>query len=314
MTTPLPFETDFRLLVVGGLGSGKLAGDFPVKAVENAPTPRATGSRFAEYEAHPFRDAPWINRIRYRIAPMTTLSVDERHPTPALAWAGAFAGCALADAALGRWVFVPLFVAAFYAGMVVIDLVAYPLLERWRAWLKPRGLRAWYLAEVGGLWIGTSVILALLAPWWLEWGWNVFLPVRLLGVVLLLVCVGVGAWAVWKMGWARILFAAAMFPPGSGEESIPQRLVVKGPYRYVRNPLYVTDVGVMLGTFIVTGKWFLLVVLAAYLLQLGMQIYFEERELKERFGEPYLRYLRFVPRFVPRVRPVDPGEIHGEGP
>jgi protein-S-isoprenylcysteine O-methyltransferase Ste14 len=238
----------------------------------------------------------------------------ERHPGPALAWAAAFVGCVFVDAALGRWIFLPLFVAAFYAGMVVIDLVAYPLLERWRAWLRPRGARAWYLAEVGGLWIGTSVILALLAPWWLEWGWSGLFPVRVAGAILLVLSIGVGVLALWRMGWARILFAAAMFPPGSGEEGIPQRLVVTGPYRYVRNPLYVTDVGVMVGAFMVTGRWFLIAVLVAYLLQLGMQIYFEERELKERFGEPYLRYLRLVPRFFPRTRPVDAREIHGDGP
>ncbi len=216
-----------------------------------------------------------------------------------------------ADAFIGRWIFLPLFAAAFYAGMVVIDLVAYPLLERWRAWLRPRGARAWYLAEVGGLWIGTSVILAVFAPWWLRWGWGSVPAMQAVGTVLLALSVGIGVWALWKMGWARILFAAAMFPPGAGEESIPQRLVVKGPYRHVRNPLYVTDVGVMLGAALITGRWFVLVVLAAYLLQLGMQIHFEERELKERFGEPYARYLRLVPRFLPRVRPVDPAEIHG---
>ncbi|WP_162924768.1 methyltransferase family protein [Rubrobacter indicoceani] len=242
---------------------------------------------------------------------MTTLSTDERHPGPALAWAAAFVGCLTLDAALGRWVFLPLFVAAFYAGMILIDLVAYPLLERWRTWLRPRGLRAWYLAEVGGLWIGTTLVLVLLAPWWLGWGWENTPLLQAPGSALLVLSVGVGVGALWKMGWARILFAAAMFPPGSGEERIPQRLVVKGPYRYVRNPLYVTDVGVMLGTALVTGKWFVVGVLAAYLLQLGMQIFFEERELKARFGAPYLRYLRLVPRFVPRRRPVDPDEVHG---
>ncbi len=241
------------------------------------------------------------------MAPLT----DERHPGPALAWAAGFIACAAADALVGRWVFLPLFVAAFYAGMVVIDLVAYPLLELWRAWLRPRGVRAWYLAEVGGIWIGTSMILALLAPWWLRWGWGSMSATQAAGAILLVLSVGVGAWALWRMGWARILFAAAMFPPGAGEEGVPQRLVVNGPYRYVRNPLYVTDVGVMLGAALATGKWFLIAVLAAYLLQLGMQIYFEERELKERFGEPYVRYLRLVPRFLPRTRPVDPAEVHG---
>ena len=65
----------------------------------------------------------------------------------------------------------------------------------------------------------------------------------------------------------------------------------------------------MIGTALLTGKWFVVGVLAAYLLQLGMQVYFEERELKTRFGESYERYCRLVPRFVPRLRPVDPEEI-----
>ena len=130
---------------------------------------------------------------------------------------------------------------------------------------------------------------------------------------MLLSSASVGVWALWRMGWARILFAAALFPPEAvAEESrIPQRLVVEGPYRYVRNPLYNTDVGVMIGTVLLTGKWFVVAVLAAYLIQLGMQLYLEERELKTRFGEAYERYCRLVPRFVPRLTPVDPAEISG---
>ena len=130
---------------------------------------------------------------------------------------------------------------------------------------------------------------------------------------MLLFSAGMGVWALWRMGWARVLFAAALFPPEAATEEnrVPQRLVVEGPYRYVRNPLYDTDVGVMIGTALLTGKWFVVGVLAAYLLQLGMQVYFEERELKTRFGKSYERYCRLVPRFVPRLRPVDPQEISG---
>jgi protein-S-isoprenylcysteine O-methyltransferase Ste14 len=239
--------------------------------------------------------------------------LDERHPGPALAWAGALAGCTIVDVLLGRWVLLPFFVAAFYGGMVVIDLVAYPLLERWRTWLRTRGVWAWYLIEVGGLWIGTAVVFALLAPWWLGWDWNAAWPLRAPGGLVLLFSAGVGVWAVWRMGWARILFAAALFLPGAGAEEnrVPQRLVVEGPYRYVRNPLYDTDVGVILGTALLSGKWFVVAVLAAYLVQLGMQLYLEERELKTRFGEAYERYCRLVPRFVPRLTPVDPDEISG---
>jgi protein-S-isoprenylcysteine O-methyltransferase Ste14 len=241
---------------------------------------------------------------------------DERHPGPALAWAGALAGCMVVDALLGRWVLLPFFVAAFYGGMVIIDLVAYPLLERWRMWLRTRGVWAWYVIEVGGLWIGTAVVFALLAPWWLGWDWNAAWPLRVAGGLVLLSSAGVGVWAVWRMGWARILFAAALFPAGAGAEEnrVPQRLVVEGPYRYVRNPLYDTDVGVILGTALLSGKWFVVAVLAAYLIQLGMQLYLEKRELKARFGEAYERYCRLVPRFVPRLTPVDTDEISGRRP
>lgn len=239
--------------------------------------------------------------------------LDERHPGPAFAWAGALTGCLVVDALLGRWILLPFFVATFYGGMVVIDLVAYPLLERWRRWLRTRGVWAWYIVEVGGLWIGTAVVFALLAPLWLGWDWNAAWPLRALGSLVLLFSAGLGVWALWRMGWARVLFAAALFPAEAGveENRVPQRLVVEGPYRYVRNPLYDTDVGVILGTALLSGKWFVVAVLAAYLVQLGMQLYLEERELKTRFGEAYERYCRLVPRFVPRLTPGDPDEING---
>src|SRR5918911_5249601 len=96
----------------------------------------------------------------------------ELHIVPALAWVASFVVCGLGDAMLVRWLLVPLFVAAFYGGMIVIDLVTYPMLSFWRAWLRRRGLVAWYLVEVGGLWGTTTLVLLVLSPWWLRWKWN----------------------------------------------------------------------------------------------------------------------------------------------
>ncbi|MDQ3428775.1 MAG: hypothetical protein M3479_02375, partial [Actinomycetota bacterium] len=56
----------------------------------------------------------------------------ERHAVPAVLWAASFVVCVVGDALLGRWVLLPLFVAAFYGGMIVIDLVTYPVLSFWR--------------------------------------------------------------------------------------------------------------------------------------------------------------------------------------
>src|ERR687894_880270 len=157
----------------------------------------------------------------------------ELHTVPAIAWAGSFVVCGLGDAMLGRWLLLPLFVVAFYGGMIIIDLVTYPMLSFWRGWLRRRGLIAWYLVEVSGLWGGTTLVLLLLSPWWLGWNWNGALPLQVLGGVLLIGSVVAGAWAAAQMGWARLLFAGAPFPSGAGAQAdgAPARLGGGGPDR-----------------------------------------------------------------------------------
>lgn len=225
----------------------------------------------------------------------------------------AFVACGIGDALLGRWVLTPVFVAAFYGGMIVIDLVTYPILSFWRNWLRRRGLRAWYLVEVGLLWGGTTLFILILAPIWLSWRWEGVIPLQILGGALLVVSIVIGVWAAFKMGWARLLFAGALFPPGELAEKnrVPQRLVVEGPYRYVRNPLYDTDFLLILGAALLTRSWFLVLLAVLYLAQLALQLPLEEKELRQRFGHQYRRYCRLVPRFVPRRRPVTQKELDG---
>jgi protein-S-isoprenylcysteine O-methyltransferase Ste14 len=236
----------------------------------------------------------------------------ELHTVPAMAWAASFVVCWLGDAIMGRWLFLPLFVAAFYGGIIIIDLITYPMLSFWRGWLRRRGLVAWYLVEVGGLWGTTTLVFLVLSPWWLRWNWNGTLPLEVLGGGLLIGSVVVGTWAVAKMGWARLLFAGALFLPGVGaeENGIPQRLVVEGPYRYVRNPPYDSDLCLILGAALLTRSWALVLLAAIYLAQLALQLPLEERELRERFGVPYRRYCELVPRFVSRRRPVRRRDLH----
>jgi protein-S-isoprenylcysteine O-methyltransferase Ste14 len=87
----------------------------------------------------------------------------------------------------------------------------------------------------------------------------------------------------------------------------PQRLVVRGPYRYVRNPMIS---GVALVLF---GEALLLVSrphLGWALAFLGINAVYlpllEEPGLLHRFGETYREYCRHVPRLLPRWRPWEP--------
>ena len=79
-----------------------------------------------------------------------------------------------------------------------------------------------------------------------------------------------------------------------------------GPYRYVRNPLYIgTWFMVAAMSFIMapTGALFVLVVLTVFELRL---IFAEEAYLTAQLGSPYRAYLSAVPRLFPRLRTTLP--------
>jgi protein-S-isoprenylcysteine O-methyltransferase Ste14 len=79
-------------------------------------------------------------------------------------------------------------------------------------------------------------------------------------------------------------------------------VMADGPYRHVRNPLYIgTWFMIAAMAFIMppTGALFVLVVLAVFELRL---IFAEEAHLTAQLGEPYRAYLRAVSRLLPRLR------------
>jgi protein-S-isoprenylcysteine O-methyltransferase Ste14 len=81
-----------------------------------------------------------------------------------------------------------------------------------------------------------------------------------------------------------------------------EALVADGPYRYVRNPLYIGlwAMTVALAFLMpVSGALFVLVAIPLFMLRLTLA---EEAYLSEKLGPPYLEYLRAVPRLIPRFR------------
>jgi protein-S-isoprenylcysteine O-methyltransferase Ste14 len=83
-------------------------------------------------------------------------------------------------------------------------------------------------------------------------------------------------------------------------------VMADGPYRHVRNPLYLGSLLMVAAISVLMppgGALFTLIVLGLFLLRL---ILGEEAFLAPRLGEPYLAYKRAVPRLLPSIRPRVP--------
>ena len=112
------------------------------------------------------------------------------------------------------------------------------------------------------------------------------------------------------LGIGLVLFAASLhqfFSHGRGTLAPwdpPRRLVVRGPYRHVRNPMISGVIFVLCGTALILRSQPHATWAAAFVLINAIYIpLLEEPDLETRFGEDYARYKRHVRRFVPRLRP-----------
>ncbi|MGH7615321.1 MAG: methyltransferase family protein [Gemmatimonadales bacterium] len=89
----------------------------------------------------------------------------------------------------------------------------------------------------------------------------------------------------------------------------PRRLVERGPYRLLRNPMYVGAGAALLGAALYYESWQLALYAAGFLLvmELFVRLY-EEPILRKTFGREYDDYCRRVGRWWPRraARPIPP--------
>ncbi len=85
----------------------------------------------------------------------------------------------------------------------------------------------------------------------------------------------------------------------------PQRLVVVGFYRYVRNPMYLGFAAGWIGLWVVFGHANPVAIAVVAAVALGVHlfvVFYEEPTLRKKFGADYIDYCRNVGRWWPRLR------------
>jgi protein-S-isoprenylcysteine O-methyltransferase Ste14 len=116
---------------------------------------------------------------------------------------------------------------------------------------------------------------------------------RATGLVVLTAGYMLLAWAL--MTLRRNYQVGGNYPRGSDE------LVVRGPYRFVRHPMYAAAVGISLGLACLTLHAVYLLMFFIYVVLVLLLIPVEERGLKQAYGERYAAYEKRVKRLIPSL-------------
>ncbi|MCB0416535.1 MAG: isoprenylcysteine carboxylmethyltransferase family protein [Bdellovibrionaceae bacterium] len=131
----------------------------------------------------------------------------------------------------------------------------------------------------------------------------VFAPSPLVSLALIVLILASEAIRIWAVGYAGSVTRTR----GDAVNS----LVCAGPFRYVRNPLYIANVTMYVSWSVLFGVGPYAALAALFFaVQYSLIVRYEEGILTETFGEAYAAYQQKVPRWLPRLTPAVPGSEH----
>jgi len=107
------------------------------------------------------------------------------------------------------------------------------------------------------------------------------------------------------IGTAVFLYCSGLFIKiGKGTPAPiepPKKLVIKGLYKFTRNPIYLGYMSIFFGEFFIFGQFLLLVYFILSISLIHFYVFCrEEPLLKRRFGKDYIEYMKRVPRWFPK--------------
>jgi protein-S-isoprenylcysteine O-methyltransferase Ste14 len=148
--------------------------------------------------------------------------------------------------------------------------------------------------RVAGLLLWLSPVAYLVQPEWMAWS-KAGLPtwVRWLGV-------GVGAACTAGIYWLFRSIGTGITPTSATRAG--HVLCTRGPYRWVRHPLYTFGASFFLAFAMIADNWFIALLGLLAFAVMAIRTPAEEANLIETFGDEYREYMRRTGRYVPRLR------------
>lgn len=154
--------------------------------------------------------------------------------------------------------------------------------------IKSFSIKRWYPVLLSVLGFIIIVCSGFYKP--IDYG-ELHLPITLFGFVIFMAGFNLSLWAKMTMGKSWNF-------PGAFNKRKQQKLVIEGPYKYTRNPIYLGLFLVGVGSSIVLQSYFLPFMVFYYIFIRYVLIPKEEKSLKEVFGKDYENYSSKTPRLI----------------
>jgi protein-S-isoprenylcysteine O-methyltransferase Ste14 len=147
--------------------------------------------------------------------------------------------------------------------------------------------------RLGGLVLWLSPLVYLVNPSWMAWS-KIGLPewARWLGV-------GIGVVATVGIYWLFSSIGSGITPTSATRRE--HKLVTKGPYRWIRHPLYTFGSSLFLAFGMMADNWFIAGMGALAFIAMAIRTPKEEANLVEKFGDEYREYMKHTGRFLPKL-------------
>jgi protein-S-isoprenylcysteine O-methyltransferase Ste14 len=148
--------------------------------------------------------------------------------------------------------------------------------------------------KLGGLLLWFSPILYMLNPAWMAWA-KIGLPSwsRWLGV-------GIGILCVAGIYWLFSSIGSGITPTSATRTE--HKLSTRGPYRYVRHPLYTIGSSFFISFGMMADNWFIAALGILAFIAMAVRTPKEEANLIVKFGDEYRNYMKSTGRFLPRLK------------
>lgn len=147
------------------------------------------------------------------------------------------------------------------------------------------------MIKIGGLILWMSPLVYLINPIWMNWS-KIGLPesVRWIGV-------GLGGLCVVGIYWLFSSIGSGITPTSATRKQ--HILVTRGPYRWVRHPLYTVGSSMFISFGMMADNWFIATLGVLAFIGMAIRTPKEEASLIEKFGNEYREYMKRTGAFLP---------------